>query len=64
MAEAKYLWTDKSFDAWVKEQKKLAEKVGINTSTSKVTKVLMKRVILPNNITLFDKPKKIRIKLR
>ena len=64
MSKAKYVWSDISFDEWVKQQKKNAEKVGINTSTTKITKRLMNTVILPNNVNLFEiEKRKIRIKI-
>ena len=62
--KSKYVWSDMEFDKWIKEQKKRAEESGINTSSSKITKLLMKVVIIPNNIALFEKPKTKKIKIK
>ena len=64
MKKAKYVWSDKGFDDWIKEQVRRAEQNGIRTSSSGVTRLLMNAVIEPNNIKLFDKPKKIKIKIK
>ena len=63
------MWASKEFDEWVKKQVEAFKKQGIRTSTAGVTKILVKRVIHPNNISLVPKMKpikgvKVRIKLK
>lgn len=61
----KYTWTSKEFDEWSKQEAEALREIGMKVSTAGVTRLLMKVVIIPNNITLRNMIKdKIRVKKR
>ena len=48
----KYTWTANEFDEWCKKQVADLKGLGFNTSTSNVTRMLVTRVIIPNEIKM------------
>jgi hypothetical protein len=59
--DCKYVWTCRTFDEWVKKEIEKHREKGIKIGTAGVTKSLMERVILPNDLSLAPKPEPIKI---
>lgn len=50
---SKYMWSDLEFEAWVKKQVHELRKIGLTQiGTTGATKLLLHKVLLPNNINL------------
>lgn len=63
--KSKYMWSDRDFDEWCKNEAKRLRDCGIKISTSGVTRMLHDRVIVPNDIHITDIiTPKIKIKKR
>lgn len=52
--QAKYIWCDIEFDRWCKEQAAKLKENGIEIGTRGITRVIHKKIIIPNQITLSE----------
>lgn len=61
----RYLWINDDFEDWVRKQRKQLEKdLGVKISNESVTKLLVGKVLIPNNINLTNMLSPIKIKIR
>lgn len=62
----KYTWTAKEFDDWCKGQVQELGNVGVKSNTAGVTRLLINRVLIPNQINLSNLivPTNAKVKLQ
>ena len=62
---SKYGWIDRDFDNYLKKQAEALRKLGIQSNTAGVTRLLLNRVLVPNDVKLeMLFKKKLRLKKR
>jgi len=50
--DSKYMWSDRAYTNWCKEQARILRKEGVKVDTIGITRLIHKRILIPNNIDL------------
>ena len=52
---SRYVWCNERFDGWIRDQIKLLQGVGLKSAgTDTITRILVDRVLIPNDVKLID----------